>query len=90
MGGLQACGEAAFETVREAVSESDLVTLVGELSTAIPSGGSCPNATFNAWGETYNIMESGCELVDEVTPILSVCFLIGWSWVGLRILLKTF
>lgn len=90
LGALRECGVEAFETVRDAVVSSDMVELVGGLAASVPTGGSCPSATFNAFGESFDFMESGCELVDANMPVIGLCFLIGWSLVGARILMKTF
>lgn len=87
---LAACGTDAFETVRDAVMGSDMVELVSGLATSVPTGGACPSATFTAFGETYDFMASGCDLVDSSTAVIGLCFLIGWSLVGVRILMKTF
>lgn len=84
---LKACGTDAFNDVVEAFSESDFAVFVGELADSAPTGGSCPSATFDAFGETYDVGSVVCDLVEEAGTPLSLCFLVMWGWIGLRILL---
>lgn len=85
-----ACGVAAIDEADEVMRESALYTFFADLYQSVPVGGSCPSASFSAWGDSYDFGEVACDLVDSTQGTLSLLFLLLWSFVGLRILIGTF
>jgi hypothetical protein len=83
------CAVSAWTYVQTHVyEESDTLKLVNELADSVPVGGACPSASFVAWGESYNVMEVACDLLEDQAPVISGLFMLFWSFLGLRILMS--
>lgn len=88
---VQTCFFVASQTLWDGlVDQSELLQAVTATVDAWPAGGgSCPSDTFSiGWvDETYDAWEVPCMFLSEVDDVLGPLFLLGWSLVGLRVLL---
>lgn len=68
--------------------QSALIGVIDESIDAWPSGGgSCPSAVVELAGENFDFWEVPCMFLEDVENVLSVLFMLLWSFIGLRILL---
>lgn len=90
-GAVAECFEFASQSVWNGlVNDSALLSVAVETAAAFPSGGgACPSDVVHiGWlGESFDFWEVPCMFLDDVESILGPMFLLGWSLVGLRILL---
>lgn len=77
--------EDAWGSITE---EIELLGVVAGLADAFAVGGSCPVANITLFGETYDLMESVCEVSSGVDSLLALVFQVAWSLFALRIILK--
>jgi hypothetical protein len=71
------------------IEASPIYTAVGSISTAFPTGGACPDATFTVFDHEYNFMTSGCALwTDNVEAPLELVMAGLWAFLGVLVVLR--
>lgn len=85
---LAACGSSLWEGMFTSLEASDFLQLVLALPDSVPENTSCPMYTFSAFGDTYDFMEGPCMLIEQQRSLLSLLFMIMYSFIGLRILMS--
>lgn len=75
---------AAWTNLREGVP---LLGMAEDLHTSLSTTTTCPAAPVEMFGETYDFMAGGCELIDPHRSLLALIMQVFWSLVGLRIVM---
>lgn len=71
------------------VQAAPIVAAWSGITASVPTG-SCPAANIVAFGNTYSLSEPACDLWETyVVPVISLCFLFVWPFMGLRIVMSS-
>lgn|GEM_PF-6785520 len=69
------------------VENSTLITSLNAISTSVPTG-TCPSASFDVFGHSYDFMTSGCAMWEtHIAPTLEAIMSIVWSVIAVMLVL---
>jgi len=76
----------ATQTYTSALGQVPIVAAVSNIAASVPSG-QCPTATLAVFGHEF-VMDAQCTLWGQLSPLLGVCFLAMWTFIGVRIVMS--
>lgn len=69
------------------IGQAPVVAGLAGLGDAIPTGGDCPTASFQALGQSFTI-DAHCPLLDQYKALISGVFLLGWALFSILLFFK--
>ena len=76
------------DTFVAGIQGSPIYTAVSGMATSFPDTGTCPTETFSAFGNSYDLLASGCTMwTGTISPVLSVIMTAVWAIIGVMIVL---
>lgn len=86
---MDACAtQQATGAFEQLVAGVPILAFASDLNEAFSAMPACPTVDITLFGETYNLMASACSLVEGNQALISLVFIIAWSFFALRVALK--
>lgn len=73
------------QTYTNGLAQVPIVAAVSNIAASVPAG-VCPTATISVFGHDF-VMDAQCTMWDQLSPLLSLCFLAMWTFIGVRIVM---
>lgn len=72
---------------RSRVAAAPVVQGITTLADAVPTGGACPTASFDAFGRMFTL-DAHCPLLDQYKALIAAVFLLGWALYSIVLFFK--
>lgn len=87
-GGTTQGMKEALEAFNGRIKDAPLAKSLDVLSGIIPAGGDCPTASFTLLDTSFTL-DSHCDLLDNIYPLLAKMFLLFWLIAGAVVVLRS-
>lgn len=77
----------SLQNFQQSLQQAPIVQAMSNLSDAVPTDGSAPSASFQAFGRTFTFSVPP-EVVSAVSSVLSVVMIAAWSLIGILIFMR--